>query len=48
VPKVGFAGVAVLFMEIPTYWLSWGHGIHLKRKINRTVETETIVWEIRV
>ena len=32
VPKVGFAGVAVPFMEIPTYWLSWGSRNPLKRE----------------
>ncbi|OEU82592.1 MAG: hypothetical protein BA865_08360 [Desulfobacterales bacterium S5133MH4] len=32
VPKVGFAGVEVPFMEIPTYWLSWGSRKPLKRE----------------
>jgi hypothetical protein len=32
VPKVGFAGVAVPFMEIPTTWLSWGSRNPLKRE----------------
>ncbi|MBW1767030.1 MAG: hypothetical protein JRJ65_08265 [Deltaproteobacteria bacterium] len=31
-PKAGFAGVAVPFMEIPTYWLPWGSRNPLKKE----------------
>jgi hypothetical protein len=32
VQKVGFAGAAIPFMEIPTHWLPWGSWNTLKRK----------------